>query len=144
MSAYPYEVTDDLEWIERVCKRHGPGQVKLAECPVCGYREWVGTDPSKPNSILIDAMDDFDGCRCPKCLEAHHRAPEVVQWTLDVRAKLQRDIDERIKLAIEAKVAEVEKDIGKGLEEWTADINRELAASEQKRTSFYSEEGTGP
>lgn len=87
----------EAQYAERMIKLHGPGLVTMSECEVCGWRNWASsrrTEPDGtpiPDQVVIEPMETWDGIRCPRCVQAHARGPEVVEWMCGVIAKSQRD-----------------------------------------------------
>jgi len=71
---------------------YGPGLVKYRECDLCGWLTWASTATSAPPGIEVTRFAPKlygEQCpRCPRCQEAHARAPEVFNWMLGVVARL--------------------------------------------------------
>lgn len=70
----------------------GHGDVKVRECPVCGYLEWASSSRSDTVTVsVIGEIGDQDdwisrgsAARCPKCEEVLRRNPELAAWVVGV------------------------------------------------------------
>jgi hypothetical protein len=74
--------------------QHGPGLVKYRECDICGWFAWTSTATAAPPGIEVTRFNprlshslEYEK-QCPRCQEAHARAPEVFNWMLGVVARL--------------------------------------------------------
>ena len=68
---------------------YGPGLVKYRECDLCGWLTWASTATTAPPGIEVTRFaPKLYGEQCPRCQEAHARAPEVFAWMLGVVARL--------------------------------------------------------
>jgi len=84
IEAVLWKATQLAERDARIVEVHGPGQVTMEQCSICGRLEWGQTaapvDGESPG-VTITVM--LLG-RCPRCEEIKQRAPEIFAWVCGV------------------------------------------------------------
>lgn len=73
------------------CYSADSGHVDIAECGVCGHLEWRCTNTNQPKGYSVSQMTN----PCGRCVEAFHRAPEVVDWALAAIGKLREELAQK-------------------------------------------------
>ncbi len=58
--------------------------ISIAECDICGFLDWVCSNPAEAPSVTVERMEVG---RCPRCASVQMRSPEVFSWVLSVLVK---------------------------------------------------------
>ena len=76
-------LTDDDK--KRILEEHGPGNVQMRYCRLCGFMRWASTYGKEPDDVtLIDFDNHGINSMCDRCIEVFQRAPEVCEFVAGV------------------------------------------------------------
>jgi len=81
---------------EDLIEDHGPGEVVMTVCRICGFEWWTCTHakdgdgnaiPDKVTRLAQASGGDASNHHCSRCADVYQRAPEIVAWVLGVVRK---------------------------------------------------------